>query len=100
MHFKVIQEGAKLVIPIDQVAYVGLFLIRRALKQFKPYLTEIQVNSITTTNPDIQYIFASQNKFVEQLTQIFRDPKATTIAEQKLQNLVQRTLAIKYITQF
>jgi len=37
---------------------------------------------------------------MEQLTQIFRDLEATTIAEQKLQNLVQRTLAIKYITQF
>ena len=41
MHFKVMQEGAKLVIPIDQVAYAGLFLIGRALEWFKPYLTEI-----------------------------------------------------------
>jgi len=32
--------------------------------------------------------------------QIFRDLEATTTVEQKLQNLVQRTLAIKYITQF
>jgi len=43
---------------------------------------------MTTTNQDIQYIFASWNGFVEQLTQIFRDPEATTTAEQKLQNLV------------
>ena len=53
MHFKVIQEGVKLVTPIDQVAYAGLFLTGRALKQFKPYLIEIQASSITTTNQDI-----------------------------------------------
>jgi len=41
MHFKVIQKGAKLAIPTDQVAYAGLFLLGRALKWFKPYLTEI-----------------------------------------------------------
>ena len=35
------QEGVKLAIPIDQVAYIGLFLTGRALKWFKPYLTEI-----------------------------------------------------------
>jgi len=32
MHFKVVQEGAKLIISLDQVAYAGLFLIGRALK--------------------------------------------------------------------
>jgi hypothetical protein len=32
MRFKVTQEAAKLVIPIDQVVYTGLFLIGRALK--------------------------------------------------------------------
>ena len=41
MHFKVIQEGAKLVTPIDQIAYAGLFLSGRVLKWFKPYLTKI-----------------------------------------------------------
>jgi len=41
MHFKVIQEGAKLATLLDQVAYVGLFLTGRALKWFKPYLTKI-----------------------------------------------------------
>jgi len=41
MHFKVIQKGAKLATPIDQVAYAGLFLIGRALEWFKPYLIEI-----------------------------------------------------------
>ena len=47
------QEGLKLVITIDQVAYTGLFLIGRVLEQFKLYLIEIQVNSITTTNKDM-----------------------------------------------
>jgi len=32
MHFKVMQEGAKLAIPTDQVAYAGLFLIGKALE--------------------------------------------------------------------
>jgi len=41
MHFKVAQEGVKLVTPIDQIAYAGLFLLGRALKWFKPYLIEI-----------------------------------------------------------
>jgi len=41
MHFKVMQEGVRLVIPTDQVAYTGLFLTGKALKWFKPYLTEI-----------------------------------------------------------
>ena len=88
MHFKVMQEGVKLATPMDQVAYAGLFLLGRALEQFKPYFIEIQANSITTTNPDVRYVFASWNGFVEQLTQIFRNPKATITAERKLQNLV------------
>jgi len=59
MHFKVVQEGAKLVILLDQVAYAGLFLMGRALKWFKLYLMEIQANSITTTNQNVWYIFTS-----------------------------------------
>jgi len=41
MHFKVTQEGAKLLIPMDQIVYAGLFLLGKVLKWFKPYLTEI-----------------------------------------------------------
>jgi len=41
MHFKVAQEEVKLVTPIDRIAYAGLFLLGRAFKWFKPYLTEI-----------------------------------------------------------
>ena len=32
MRFKVIQEGVKLAILMDQVVYIGLFLTGRALK--------------------------------------------------------------------
>jgi len=35
------QEGAKLAIPTDQVAYAELFLLGRALEWFKSYLIEI-----------------------------------------------------------
>ena len=84
MYFKILQEQSKLPILVDQVVYTGLFLIGRALKWFKPYLTKIQLNGITTTNLDIKYIFSSQGGFIKRLTQIFRDLKATTIAERKL----------------
>ena len=58
MSFKVSQEGAKLATPIDRVVYAGLFLLGRALKWFKPYLTEIQKNGLITTNPEVRYMFA------------------------------------------
>ena len=35
---------------IKQVAYTELFLTKRALKQFKPYLTKVQLNGLNTTN--------------------------------------------------
>ena len=42
---------------IKQMAYTGLFLIGRVLKWFKPYLTKIQLNGISTTNIKVQYMF-------------------------------------------
>ena len=42
---------------IKQVAYVGLFLTERALEWFKPYLTKIQLNGISTTNIKVWYMF-------------------------------------------
>jgi len=59
MRFKVMQEKAKIGIPMDQVIYIGLFLTGRALKWFKPYFTEIQVNKMTTLNQEVRYIFLS-----------------------------------------
>ena len=48
--FKIIQKGLKIGILADQVIYTELFLTRRALKWFKPYLTKVQINKITITN--------------------------------------------------
>ena len=59
MRFKVMQEGIKLAILINQVVYIGLFLIGKALKWFKPYLTKIQKHGSATTNPEVKYIFFS-----------------------------------------
>src|SRR6266568_6867755 len=50
MRFKVMQEKDKMGILMDQVMYTGLFLTGRALKWFKPYFTEIQLNGMTTLN--------------------------------------------------
>ena len=41
---------------IKQIAYTGLFLIGRALEWFKPYLTEVQMNGLNTTNIDVWYM--------------------------------------------
>ena len=47
---KIINKGLGLPIVIKQVAYTELFLIGKVLKWFKPYLTKIQLNEISTTN--------------------------------------------------
>ena len=69
---------------MDQVVYIGLFLIERALKQFKPYLTKIQINGIMFTNLEVKYMFLSWGGFVEQLIQMFGDLKVITIVKRKL----------------
>jgi hypothetical protein len=35
---------------IKQIAYAGLFLIKKVLKWFKPYLIKVQLNGLNTTN--------------------------------------------------
>ena len=47
---KITNKGPGLPTAIKQVAYVGLFLTRRVLEWFKPYLTEVQLNGLNTTN--------------------------------------------------
>ena len=42
---------------MEQVAYTELFLIGRVLEWFKPYLTEIQLNGMSTTNIKVWYMF-------------------------------------------
>ena len=38
---KITNKGLGLLTVIEQIAYAELFLLRKALKWFKPYLTEI-----------------------------------------------------------
>ena len=54
---KITNKRLGLLTAIKQVAYVGLFLIKRVLKWFKPYLTKIQLNGLNTTNIEVQYMF-------------------------------------------
>ena len=50
---KIINKGLGLLTAIKQIAYTGLFLIRRVLEWFKPYFTKIQLNGLNTTNIEI-----------------------------------------------
>ena len=56
---KITNKGLGLPTVIKQIAYTGLFLTGRVLEWFKPYLTEIQLNKIDTTNIEAQYIFST-----------------------------------------
>ena len=59
MLLKLRYKGPKIVTPVDAVIYAGMFLTGKALKWFKLYLTEYQINRATTTNLEIKYIFLS-----------------------------------------
>ena len=50
---KITNEGPGLPTVMEQVAYTGLFLTGRALEWFKPYLTKIQLNGMSTTNVEV-----------------------------------------------
>ena len=50
---KITNKGLGLLIVIKQIAYTGLFLIGRVLKQFKPYFTKIQLNRMSTTDIEV-----------------------------------------------
>ena len=54
---KITNKGLGLPTAIKQVAYTGLFLTGRALEWFKPYLTEVQLNGLNTTNIKARYMF-------------------------------------------
>ena len=54
---KITNKGLGLPIVIKQIAYAGLFLTERVLEWFKPYLTKIQLNGISTTNIKARYMF-------------------------------------------
>ena len=54
---KITNKGLGLPTAIEQVAYMGLFLTKRALEWFKPYFIKIQLNGLNTTNIEVRYIF-------------------------------------------
>ena len=60
---KITNKRPGLPIAIKQVTYTRLFLTERVLKQFKPYLTKIQLNGLSTTNIKVQYMFLIQEGF-------------------------------------
>ena len=97
---KITNKGPGLLIVIEQIAYAGLFLTERVLKWFKPYLTEIQLNGISTTNIKAQYIFLIWDGFANRLKQIFRSLKEELVAKDKLENIQQTISAIVYLTEF
>ena len=84
---KITNKGLELLIVIKQIAYTGLFLIKKILKQFKPYFTKIQLNGMSTTNIKIQYMFLIQEGFANQLKQIFRSLEEELMAKDKLKNI-------------
>ena len=57
MTLKLKYKGHKIITPLDTVIYAGMYLIGRALKWLKSYLTEYQTNKATTTNLETKYIF-------------------------------------------
>ena len=61
---KITNKGLGLPTVIKQVAYVGLFLTRRVLEQFKPYFTKVQSNGLNTTNIEAWYMFLIQKGFI------------------------------------
>ena len=54
---KITNKGLGLLTVIKQIAYAELFLTERVLKWFEPYFTKIQLNKISTTNIEVQYMF-------------------------------------------
>ena len=81
MLLKLRYKGPKIATLTDIVIYAGIFLTGKALKWFKLYLMEYQINKATTTNLEIKYIFLSWENFRNRMTQIFRDLEEKAIAE-------------------
>ena len=50
---KITNKGLGLLIAIEQIAYMGLFLIKRVLKWFKPYFTKVQLNGLNIINIEV-----------------------------------------------
>ena len=84
---KIVNKGVGLPTVIKQIAYAGLFLLGRALKWFKPYLTKIQENGLTTANLEIRYMFLIQEGFCKYIIQIFKSLDKELMAKNKLKTL-------------
>ena len=97
---KITNKGLGLLTVIKQVTYAGLFLIEKVLEWFKPYLTKIQLNGMSTTNIEARYIFLIQDRFANWLKQIFKSLEEKSVAKNKLENIQQTTLAMAYLTEF
>ena len=54
---KITNKGLGLLTAIKQVTYIGLFLTKRVLEWFKPYLTKVQLNGLNITNIEAWYMF-------------------------------------------
>ena len=50
---KLHNKGYKVSIQFNAVAYTGLFLTRKALEWFEPYIIEFQNNGMTTANKEV-----------------------------------------------
>ena len=57
IRLKLYNKGYKVPMQAEAVAYTGLFLIEKALKWFKLYITKYQNNGTNTTNKEVQYMF-------------------------------------------
>ena len=93
-------KGLRLPTPIERIAYTGMSLTGKPLEWFQFYLTETQVNRITSTNNKIKYMFSTQKGFCNQFTQIYKDAKEEKTATQKLYKLKQTSSAMVYTTEF
>jgi len=50
-------KGLRLPTLMEKIAYAGMSLIGKPLEWFQPYLAEMQMNKITSTNSKVRYIF-------------------------------------------
>ena len=55
---------------------------------------------MSTTNIEVRYMFLIQEGFANQLKQMFGSPEEESVAEDKLENIQQTTLAMAYLTKF
>ena len=77
-----------------------MHLTEKLLAWFQPYISETQVNKITSTNTKVQYMFSTQEGFIDRLTQMYRDTKEEKTVVQKIYALKQTKSAMNYTIEF